>query len=52
VKNKRDDYIKKWLIIFLGVGVIILEILALLNIIDMIWGCILFAVIYLLKKII
>ena len=58
MKNKNDKIIqeykkkqiKKWLIIIVYILVIVLEILALFNIISMLWGCALFAIIYLFKK--
>ena len=48
--KKKEIY--KYLYIFLAIVVITLEILALFNVISMIWGIILFAILYLLKKII
>ncbi len=45
-KQKRD----KWLLIGMSLAVIVLEILALLNIISMLWGLGLFIIIYLFKK--
>ena len=47
-KNDNDQKIrkykiKKWLVIILSIGVLILEILALCNVINMLWGCGLFA---------
>jgi hypothetical protein len=54
--QKIIDYkkakIKKWAIIIMYMAVIVLEILALFSIVDMLWGCILFVLIYLFKKII
>ena len=47
-KQQRD----KWILIIMCLGVIILETLALLNIINMLWGVGLFVFIYLFKKII
>ena len=53
--KKINDYkkkqVEKWVIVALYLGVIALEILALLNIIDMLWGVALFVVVYLFKKI-
>ncbi len=46
----KKNKIKKWTIIILYVAVLVLEILALLNIIDMLWGCVLFILVYLFKK--
>lgn len=45
-KNKIINYI----ILFLSIGVIVLEVLALFKIVDMLWGIILFVIILLLKK--
>jgi len=50
IKNYKRQKIKKWLIIILSVMVMVLEILALLNIVNMLWGCGLFIIIYILKK--
>ncbi len=52
IKNYRKNKIAKWLLIVMLLGVITLETLALLNIISMLWGCVLFIIIYLFKKII
>ena len=52
IQNYKKQQMKKWLIIFLCFDVVVLEILALLNLIDMLWGCVLFAIVFLLKKII
>ena len=52
IKNYRKKKIEKWLLIVMLLGVITLETLALLNIISMLWGCVLFIIIYLFKKII
>ncbi len=59
MRNSNDQKIyeykkqkfKKWLLIALCVCVIILEVLALFNVINMLWGCAVFIIIYLLKKI-
>ena len=59
MKNDNDKKIAeyqrkkflKWGIIALYLCVIVLEILALLNIIDMLWGCIVFLLIFIIKKI-
>ena len=51
IKEYKKQQVKKWLIVILSIGVIILEILALCNIIHMLWGCGLFIIIYLLTKI-
>ena len=58
MNNSNDDRIKKyqrqklvkWVIIGLSLVVIVLEILALFNVISMLWGCGVFIVIYILKK--
>ena len=50
IKNYQKKQFEKWAIIVLYLLVIVLEILALLNIIDMLWGVVLFALIYLFKK--
>ena len=53
--KKYDEYqknkIKKYFYIILSALIIILEILALFNVISMVWGLILFILLYLLKKI-
>ena len=48
-KKIQSYEIKKWIILTLYVAVIVLEVLALFNIIDVLWGCGLFVIIYLLK---
>ena len=50
IKAYRKKKIEKWLLIIASIGVIVLEILALFNVISMLWGCILFILIYLFKK--
>ena len=58
MNNSNDDKIKKYqkqkvkkrVIIILSVAVIVLEVLALFKVIDMLWGCLLFVLIYILKK--
>ena len=47
----KKKQINKWLIIIVYLAIIVLEILALLNIVNMIWGCALFVLMILLKKI-
>ena len=42
---------KKWMMIGMCLVIIILEVLALFNVIDMLWGCGLFLVMCILKKI-
>ncbi len=51
IEEYKKNKIKKWAIIVLYVAVIVLEILALCNVIDMLWGCFLFILVYLFKKI-
>ena len=59
MNNSNDDKIKeyqrkkvlKYLIILLSIIVVVLEVLALFKVISMIWGLLLFIVIYILKKI-
>jgi fatty-acid desaturase len=48
---RKHQLLSKWLIIILYLGVIVLEVLALYGKIHMLWGCGLFIIIYLLKKI-
>ena len=50
VKNYQKQQIKKWIIITLSLIIIALEILALFNVINMLWGCGLFVIVYILKK--
>lgn len=50
IKKYRYNKVKKWIIIILSLGVIVLEVLALLKIISMLWGCLVFIIIYILKK--
>lgn len=50
IKNFQRQKIKKWIIIILSLGVIVLEVLALFKVINMLWGCALFLIIYILKK--
>ena len=40
----------KWILIFSSFLVIVLEVLALFNVIDMLWGLALFALMYIIKK--
>ena len=51
IKDYKKKQAEKWIIVGLYIGVIALEVLALLNIIDMLWGLVLFIIIYLFKKI-
>ena len=41
---------EKWILICMCLGVIILEVLALFNVIDVLWGCGLFLAMCILKK--
>ena len=50
IKKYRREKIKKWIIVILSLCVIALEILALLNVVSMLWGCLIFIIIYILKK--
>ena len=50
IKNYQKQKLKKWLIIILSLITIVLEVLALFNVINMLWGCLLFGIIYILKK--
>ena len=51
IKKYQRQRVKKWIIIILSLGVIVLEVLALLKVINMLWGCGLFIIVYILKKI-
>ena len=46
----KKNKITKWIIIILSILVIILEILALFNVISMFWGIGIFVILYLLKN--
>ena len=50
IKEYRKSQIKKWVIIVVYLLVIVLEVLALFNKINMLWGCFLFIIVYLFKK--
>ncbi len=50
IREYQKNKFKKWLLIILCLGVIVLEVLALFNVIHMLWGCALFIIIYLLKN--
>ena len=52
IKEYKKQKLAKWLLILLCIGVIVLETLALFNVISVFWGLSLFVIIYLLKKII
>jgi hypothetical protein len=52
IKEYKKQKRSKWLLIILCSGVIVLETLALFNVISVFWGLALFVIIYLLKKII
>ncbi len=49
VEYKKRKAIK-WIVIILSLAVIVLEVLALCNVISMLWGCGVFIIIYFLKK--
>ncbi len=51
IKKYKMQQVKKWLIIILSLVVIILEVLALFKVCSMLWGLIIFVLIYILKKI-
>lgn len=51
IKKYQRKKILKWVIIILSIIVIVLEVLALFKVISMIWGLLLFVVVYILKKI-
>ena len=54
-KEKYNDYRKKnflrYLYLFLALLVVVVEVLALFNIINIVWGIVAFIVLYILKKI-
>ena len=50
IKSYQRKKVLKWIIIVLSLLVIVLEVLALLDIINMLWGCLVFIIIYILKK--
>jgi hypothetical protein len=50
IREYQKNKFKKWLLIILCLGVIVLEVLALFNVIHMLLGCALFITIYLLKN--
>ena len=52
IREYKKKKIQKWVLITSLIVVIILEILALFNIINMIWGLIIFIIVYLFEKII
>ena len=51
IKDYQKKKVLKWIIVILSLLVIILEVLALFNKISMLWGCLLFIIIYILKKV-
>lgn len=51
IKEYKKKQIEKWVIISMLLGVIVLETLALFNVINMLWGCALFIFVYIFKKI-
>ena len=50
ISEYRKQKFKKWSVIVLYLLVIVLEVLALFNVIDMLWGCGIFIIAYLFKK--
>lgn len=50
-KDYRKKKILKYLYLLLALGVVVVEILALFNIIHMIWGIVAFISLYIIKKI-
>ena len=52
IRDYKKKKIQKWVLISLLIVVIILEILALFNIVNMIWGLVIFVIVYLFEKII
>ena len=51
IKDYRKKQLEKWIIVSIYLLVIILEVMALFGVIDMLWGCAVFLVGYLFKKI-
>lgn len=52
IREYKNKKIKKWILVSLLVLVIVLEVLALFNVISMLWGAVIFVIIYLFEKII
>ena len=52
INNYKKKKLTKYLLIIASILVIILEILALFNVISMIWGLVFFIIIYLFEKIV
>ncbi len=52
IKDYKKKQMQKWILILALISVIVLEVLALFNVISMIWGCVLFIIIYLFEKIV
>ena len=52
IRDYKKKKIEKWILIAALFSVIILEILALFNVISVVWGCIIFIIVYLFEKII
>ena len=48
--NYQKNKVFKYIYVVLSIAVIILEILALFRVISMLWGLVIFIIIYLLKK--
>lgn len=52
IKDYKKKKLEKWVLIGALISVIVLEILALCNVISMIWGLVIFIIVYLFEKII
>ncbi len=52
IKDYKKNKLEKWFLIGALISVIVLEILALCNVISMIWGLVIFIIVYLFEKII
>lgn len=50
IREYQKQKAMKWIMLTCSFLVIILEVLALLNVIDMLWGLALFALMYIIKK--
>ena len=50
IKMYQKQKVKKWIIIVLSLAIIVLEVLALFKVLNMLWGCALFVIVYILKK--
>ena len=52
IRDYKKKKLEKWILIIALALVIVLEILALFNVISVLWGCVVFIIIYLFEKII